>query len=361
MPDEDQDESQKTEDPTQKRLDDAFKKGQVPNSREVTSLLMLVVFALTLIWIMPSIMERAALNMTGFISSAHDFRIDSRTATQISTEVLKSVLFLMVVPVSILILIIYLSSLIQHPILFSPDSFMPKLERISPLKGLKRLFSMRSLMEFIKGVLKITLVAVVGYIVVYPSLNEIMHIQSESIMAMLLLISELATRMMIGVCTFMGVIAVIDFLYQKYEHIKSLKMSKRDLKDEFKQTEGSPEIKAKLREIRNKRAQSRMMQSVPDADVVITNPTHYSIALKYDEEMHQAPMVVAKGMDFVALKIREVAKENDVPIVENPPLARALYASVELEEEVPFKYYEAVAEVIRYIYKLKGKKNKKSA
>ncbi|PIR39129.1 MAG: flagellar biosynthesis protein FlhB [Alphaproteobacteria bacterium CG11_big_fil_rev_8_21_14_0_20_39_49] len=361
MPDEDQDNSQKTEDPTQKRLDDAFKKGQVPHSREVTSLLMLVVFALIMIWMAPSIMERATLNMTRFIGSAHDFHIDSQSITGISTQVLKSVLFLMIVPVSILILIIYVSSMIQHPIVFSHESFMPKLERISLLKGLKRLFSMRSIMEFLKGIFKITLVAVVGYIVVYPSLNEIINVQNESIMATMLLLLQLATKMMIGVCAFMSVIAVIDFLYQKYEHIKSLKMSKRDLKDEFKQTEGSPEVKAKLREIRNKRAQNRMMQNVPDADVVITNPTHYSIALKYDEAVNQAPVVVAKGMDFIALKIKEVAKENNVPIIENAPLARALYASVELEQEVPFKHYEAVAEVIRYIYKLKGKNNKKSA
>jgi flagellar biosynthetic protein FlhB len=356
MPDEDQDESQKTEDPTQKRLDDALKKGQVPNSREVTSVLMLIVFAITLIWLAPSMMKEATFNMVGFIESAHDMRIDSATIKKISVDVLKSVLFIMVAPVAILIIAIYFSSIIQHPIVFSPDSFMPKLERISPLKGLKRLFSMKSFVEFIKGVFKIALVAVVGFIVVYPSMNEIMEVQNKSIMAMLLLLTELTAKMMIGICVFMGVIAVADYLYQQFEHIKSLRMSKRDLKDEYKQTEGSPEIKAKLREIRNKRSQERMMQAVPEADVVITNPTHYSVALKYNEKVNQAPVVVAKGMDFMALKIREIAKENKIPLLENPPLARALYASVELEQEIPFEHYEAVAEVIRYIYKLRGKK-----
>jgi len=358
MPDEDQDESQKTEDPTQKRLDDALKNGQVPNSREVTSLLMLVVFAVTLIWFVPSMMKKATYNLMGFIGSSHEYRLDSNSVQYISVEILKDTLWLMVAPVTILVLAIYLSSIIQHPIVFSAKAFMPKLERISVFKGVKRLFSMRSLFEFLKGVFKISMVGIVGFFVVYSSMAEIINIQSEGMIAMLLLIGKLVTKMMIGVCTLMGIIGVADYLYQKYEHIKSLRMSKRDLKDEFKQTEGSPEIKAKLREIRNKRAQNRMMQAVPDADVVITNPTHYSVALKYDENVSPAPIVVAKGMDLIALKIREVAKENDVPIVENPPLARALYASVELEEEIPFKHYEAVAEVIRYIYKLKGKNNR---
>lgn len=359
MADEDQDDSQKTEDPTQKRLDDALKKGQVANSREVTSFLMLVVFAVTLVWLVPPMMKETLYDLTGFISKPHEYRIDSQSLTEILANVLSSTLFLMIPPIAILVIVIYLSSIIQHPMVFSSDSFMPKMERISPLKGLKRLLSMRSIIEFLKGLLKIALVGIVAYIAISPNLVEIIEIQNESILAMLLLIGKLSSKMMIGICTVMGLIAVGDYLYQQFEHTKSLRMSKRDLKDEYKQTEGSPEIKAKLREIRNKRSQKRMMQAVPKADVVITNPTHYSVALKYDEGISAAPIVVAKGMDLIALKIREVAKENNVPIVENAPLARALYASVELEQEIPFKHYEAVAEVIRYIYKLKGKGAKK--
>ena len=163
-----------------------------------------------------------------------------------------------------------------------------------------------------------------------------------------------SSNILIGVCSLMFLIAALDYLYQRYEYLKSLKMSKRDIKDEFKSTEGSPEIRAKLREIRRERASKRMMAAVPNADVVITNPTHFSVALQYDESK-TAPLVLAKGQDETALRIREVAKEHDIPIVQNPPLARALYQYVEIDEEIPVEHYKAVAEIIRYVYELKGK------
>jgi flagellar biosynthetic protein FlhB len=355
MADEDQDDSQKTEDPSQKRLDDALKKGQVPNSREVTSFTMLFVFALILIWMMPSIMKKTTAHFARFIESPHLMNVDGSSMRDMAIEVLSDSLFIMLTPLSILVLIILLSGAIQHPLIFSADSIMPKLERISPLSGLKRIFSMRTVVEFIKGLAKIIAIGVISFLAVYPELHKLHDIESASIMATLLVLGSMAKNIMIGVCAFMALVAVMDFLYQHFEHMKSLRMSKRDLKDEFKQTEGNPEVKAKLREIRNKRASKRMMAAVPTADVVITNPTHYSVALKYEQAKTEAPVVVAKGMDFVALKIREIAKENNVPIVENPPLARALYSSVELEQEIPLEQYNAVAEVIRYVYKLKGK------
>lgn len=356
MADEDQDDSQKTEDPTQKRLDDALKKGQVPNSREVTSFAMLLVFALSLIWLTPSIFRKTVVNLRPYLESPHLLHLDSVSIITLSTNILVDTLVVMVPPVTLIILIIYISSLIQHPIVLSLSAPAPKLERISLLKGIKRLFSMKSFVEFIKGMFKIVSVAAIAYFSIEPNLGDLIKLPAMEIMAILLLTLKMATKILIGVCVFMGVVAVIDFIYQKYEHIKSMRMSLRDIKDEFKQTEGSPEIKAKLREIRNKRARERMMAAVPDADVVITNPTHYSIALKYDAEISEAPIVVAKGKDLIALKIREIAKENDVPIVENPPLARALFASVDLEQEIPLEHYNAVAEVIRYVYSLKNKK-----
>jgi flagellar biosynthetic protein FlhB len=355
MADEDQDDSQKTEDPSQKRLDDALKKGQVPSSREVTSFMMMLAFAFILVWLMPSIMQKTTHNLTRFIENPHLFNVDSNSIRTIAIDVLSQTLFVMIAPLAIIIAVIYLAGFIQHPIIFSGESLTPKLERISPLKGLKRMFSMRSVIELIKGIIKISVVGIVAYIAIKPDIPLLLQIQSASIMSILLLLAKMTKNMMIGICSLMAFIAIFDFLYQYFEHIKSLRMSKRDMKDEYKQTEGNPEVKAKLREIRNKRASKRMMAAVPNADVVITNPTHYSIALKYEEGKTEAPVVIAKGMDLIALKIREIAKENNIPIVENPPLARALYSSVELEQEVPIEHYNAVAEVIRYVYKLKGK------
>ncbi len=355
---EDQDDSQKTEDPSQRRLDDALKKGQVPNSREVTSFMILLVFAISIVWFSPSIMQKTAFNITKYIESPEDFRMDSNSIMIVFKELSKDVLFAMTIPISITIFMIFLSHLIQHPFVFSPEAATPKLDRISILSGFKRIFSMRSVIELIKGCLKIILVAVVSFIAIRNDLYMLENLPEESISGILLFLAHLISKMMIGICALMGSVAAFDFLYQKFEHMKSLRMSKQDLKEEYKQTEGSPEVKAKLREIRNARASNRMMQKVPKADVVITNPTHYSVALQYDSKISEAPIVVAKGKDLIALKIREIATENKVPIVENPPLARALYSSVELDQEIPLDHYNAVAEVIRYVYKLKGKKMK---
>jgi flagellar biosynthetic protein FlhB len=173
--------------------------------------------------------------------------------------------------------------------------------------------------------------------------------------AILWVLHHLSIKMLIGVCSAMAVIAILDFLYQRFEYLKNLRMSKQDIKDEFKQSEGSPEIKAKLRQMRMERARKRMMAAVPTADVVITNPTHFAVALKYDTAKHAAPHVVAKGQDNVALNIRKLAEENNIPIVQNPPLARALYETTDLDEQVPEEHFKAVAEVIAYVYKLKGK------
>jgi flagellar biosynthetic protein FlhB len=355
MADEDEDDSQKTEDPSQKRLDDALKKGQVASSREVTSFLMLFVFAIILVWQMPSMMKKTMHNLMHFIEAPHEYRLDSVSAAVISREVLTDALFVMVAPLAIIIFVIYLSGFLQHPMVFSAESIMPNLDRISVMKGFGRLFSRKNLVEFLKGIAKISMIGVVAYMAISPDLKLLMQVQSEGVMAILIVLAKLTQNMMIGICSLMALLAALDFVYQYFEHMKSLRMSKKDMKDEYKQTEGSPEIKAKLRELRRKRSSKRMMAAVPTSDVVITNPTHYAVALRYESTKTEAPVVVAKGMDLVALKIREIAKENNVPIVENPPLARALYSSVQLEQEIPLEHYNAVAEVIRYVYQLKGK------
>lgn len=350
------DDSQRTEEPTQKRLDDALKKGQVAFSREVTSFLLLVVLTLIIAWIVPGMMKQTVYSFSKFIASPHSLRIDSDNIQSLSAETLSDLAVIMLIPFVGVIFVILLSAFMQNGLVISFDPLMPKLERISPLKGLKRIFSMKSVIEFIKGLIKITIIAIVAFIAVYPEMSHLYEVFSYSILGIVKFLGTVTSRILIGVCAAMALIAVIDFLYQRFEFTKSMRMSKQDIKDEFKQMEGNPEIKAKLRDIRNQRSRKRMMAAVPEADVVITNPTHYSVALKYAPDIANAPLVVAKGQDFIALKIREIAKEHKIPLVQNPPLARALFASVELDEEIPLEHYNAVAEIIRYVYKLKGRK-----
>lgn len=211
-------------------------------------------------------------------------------------------------------------------------------------------------MEFLKGILKIVIVGYVAFVAVYPELPHIRQLPGSSVEAMLVFLAHLAMRMTIGAAVAMFFIALFDLIFQRFQYFKSLRMSKQELKDEYKQSEGDPVIKQRLRRLRMERAKQRMMAAVPESDVVITNPTHFAVALKYDGAVMKAPTLVAKGKDLVALKIREIAEENEVPVVENPPLARALFASTDIDAEIPFEHYEAVAKIISYVYQLKGKK-----
>ena len=211
-------------------------------------------------------------------------------------------------------------------------------------------------MEFLKGLVKIGIVSWVVVIAVSPQLPNVYQSHMLDTLGILALLSQILTRMLIGVCIALFFIAVLDYLYQRLMFYKQLRMTRHEVKEEMKQTEGNPEIKAKLRSIRMNRARKRMMAAVPQADVVITNPTHFSIALRYDPATMQAPIVVAKGIDEIALIIREVAKEHDIPLFENPPLARALFDSAEIDKEIPVAHYQAVAEVISYVFNLKKKK-----
>jgi flagellar biosynthetic protein FlhB len=252
------------------------------------------------------------------------------------------------------------SGWVQHGPIASVDKIMPKLENLSLLKGLGRLFSLRSIVEFAKGVLKMAIVGSVAFALVAPEIDGITASIELEPAALLHFIWIMSLRLMGGVCAIITVIAGIDYRYQQYEFQKSMRMSKQEIKDEHKQTDGDPMIKGRLRQLRLERARKRMMAAVPEADVVITNPTHFAVALKYDTETMDAPMLTAKGADNIAQRMREVAKEYDIPIVENPPLARAIHAGVEVDQHIPETYYRAVAEVIGYVWRLKGKRSKQT-
>ncbi|MCH7486076.1 MAG: flagellar type III secretion system protein FlhB, partial [Proteobacteria bacterium] len=207
---------------------------------------------------------------------------------------------------------------------------------------------------FLKAIAQIGLVSVVAVGLVAPFLGDLALLPTFEMVQTLDRIHIIAIWLMVGTVMVMTVVAVLDFLYQRYAHLKKMRMTKQDVKDEQKQAEGDPLIRARIRKLRLERAQRRMMAAVPEADVVVTNPTHYAVALKYKMDDMPAPKLVAKGVDFLAQRIREVAEENDVPVVENPPLARALYATVEIDEEVPEEHYKAVAEIIGYVMRLRG-------
>ena len=223
------------------------------------------------------------------------------------------------------------------------------------MAGAKRLFSLKSVVEFLKGVAKITIVGAIATMLMLPSFEGLDQIVRMEIGGAANLLHALVSKLLFGVLAVVTIIAAIDFLYQRFEHMKQMRMSRQEIKDEYKQTEGDPVIKQRLRQVRQERARQRTMAAVPDASVIITNPTHFAVALKYELDDMEAPVLIAKGQDFLALKIREVAEEHDIPIVENPPVARALYANVEVDQEIPQEHFKAVAEIIGYVFRLKGK------
>ena len=301
-------------------------------------------------------MQSTKLLLMPFLSDADSLPTDSARLGELLLKVMFSGLGIISGPLIGAIVAALAASFLQNGFVLSSEPIMPQFSRISPLAGLKRMFSMRSVVELLKGVIKIIIVGYVAFVAVYPELTHIKQLPNSNTEGLLVFLAMLAARMTVGVAIAMFFIALFDLLYQRFQYIKSLRMSRQEIRDEYKQSEGDPMIKQRLRRLRQERANKRMMAEVPKADVIITNPTHFSIALKYDQATMKAPQVIAKGQDNIALKIREVAKENNIPIVENPPLARALFASAEIDQEIPFAHYEAVAKVISYVYQLKGKR-----
>jgi flagellar biosynthetic protein FlhB len=350
-----QDDAQKTEEPTRKRLEDAMERGQVITSREMSSFFMLLSFTLVLGWVAPELFRKAQLILSAFIERPESYATDNQSILNLMTDITLQMGGLLLVPLIACVVAAIAANIAQNRFVFSAEPIIPKLEKISPGKGLDRLFSMKAVAEFSKSFVKIIIVGFVAYLAVSPYFGHIKQLPDISIAGMLAYLFMTAKRMLIGICIVMFFIAIFDYLYQRYEFLKSLRMSKQEIRDEYKQQEGDPQVKARLRQIRVERARKRMMSAVPTADVIVTNPTHYSIALKYDSESMRAPKVIAKGLDNIALRIREIAKENDIPLFENAPLAQALYATVDIDREVPAEHYKAVAEVISYVYRLKGR------
>jgi len=345
----DQDDGQKTEEPTQRRLDEARRKGQVASSREVNHALILAAGALLIGALAPALAGAVAVALRPLLARPHSFALTPADLDRLLAGMLGELVAALLLPALLLVAAALAGGLIQHGPLLSAEPLAPKLERISPLAGARRLFALRSLVEFAKGVLKIALVAAAGVALLWPAAATIVTAAGLEAGALLAVLHGLALRLMAGIALLVGLIALLDSLYQRFEHRKRLRMSRRDLQDEFKQTEGDPIVKARLRSLRMERARRRMMAEVPSATVVVTNPTHIAVALRYEPPAMAAPKLVAKGVGPLAERIREIARAHGVPLVENPPLARALHAAVQLDAEVPPAHYRAVAEVIGFV------------
>ena len=349
---EDSDSTDKTEEPTQKRLEEALKRGDVVKSQEVNTWFVIAGATLVLMAFSSGMGANLTTTMRGLLANSYDIPLDGPALPRLFQKIGGEMIAAIAIPFLLLMLAALCGNLIQHQLVWSFESLAPKLSKISPLAGLKRLFSMQALANFAKGLVKLALVGSVLTALMWPERHRLEGLVRSDLSVMLALVQSLALKLLGTVVAIMAVVAAADYLFQYRQWHERQKMSLREIKEELKQTEGNPAIKGKMRQVRQARQRRRMMAAVPKAAVVITNPTHYAIALQYERGM-EAPVCVAKGVDALALKIREVAGEHAVPVVENPPLARALHATVEIDEAIPPEHYKAVAEVIGYVMKLR--------
>lgn len=349
---EEEDKESKTEEPTERRIEKAIERGDVPKSAEMAVLLSLGVSILCL-------MIGGALGGNGlvsafasFLSRMHSVPVDGLGLRMLAMQGSVLMLQILALPFVLALIAGVAAGLIAHRPIFTSEPLMPKLNRLSPIAGFKRLFGREALIQFVKSLLKFAIVGAVMLIVLWPERGKLAMLATIAPGEMLEVAARTSLKLLAGVFAVFTVVAIADLLYQRFAWRERLKMSREELKQEYKETEGNPEVKAKLKRLRNEVLRRRMMAAVPKASVVITNPTHFAVALKYERGMN-APVLVAKGVDSLALKIREVAAAHEVPIVENPPLARALHAAIDIDDEIPEDHYRAVAEVIGYVMKLR--------
>ena len=348
----DKDDTERSEEPTQKRLDEALERGDVVKSQEVNTWFVLAGATLILLSFSGTMSSGVSTMLGGFIGQAHNIPVDGRGLMGAMTRLGFETIAAVALPFALLVLAAIVGNMVQHRLVWSGEGLKPKLSKISPAAGLKRLFSKVALANFIKGLVKLALLGAVMAVILWPKRNQLDGLVTMDPAVVLLLTRTLSLEVLGAVVAILAIVAAADYLFQYRQWHERQKMSVRELKEEFKQTEGDPAIKAKIRQLRQNRAKKRMMAAVPKASVIITNPTHYAVALQYDRGMN-APLCLAKGLDNIALKIREVAAEHNIPVVENPPLARALHATVEIDQEVPPEHYKAVAEVIGYVMRLR--------
>jgi flagellar biosynthetic protein FlhB len=343
------DAASRTEEPTPRKLQQAREKGDVPKTPDLAPLAALAAGAAVLAIFGGRMAQDLALALMPFLAHPDQYALSggggvavARQAVMAAAPPLLTVMLAAAVAGAA-------GNLVQHGLMFSPSKLKPEFSKVSPAAGFKRTFGPDGLMQFAKSILKLILVAVVAWWALKPHADELQGLVALDPVAMLPFSAEILRRLVFAVAGLMLAIAGFDWFWQRHRFMSRMRMSKEELKEEFKQSDGDPHVKARQRQIRQERARRRMMQAVPTATVVVMNPTHFAVALKYDAEETPAPMCVAKGMDAIALKIREVAEAAGVPVIEDPPLARSLYAAVDIDGIIPPKHYEAVAKVIGFI------------
>lgn len=349
----------KTEKATPKKRQDERKKGNVFLSKDVISVVSLLGIFFVLKILFPSIHSAIKEYVMRFIGYAG--RVKEITPDFVSEISLGFIAAFARIAMPLLLLSVFIAivtTFAQTKMLFSFESLKPKFNRLNPLEGFKKMISLRSAIEIVKGIIKITILIVLIYQYFKSRLIEFPKTLSMDIISSCIYLLDNVMGLVINVSIAFVVISAFDYLYQWWDYERQIKMSKQDIKEEYKQTEGDPQIKGKIKENQRKMAMSRMMQAVPSADVVVRNPTHFAVALKYDIEKDNAPIVVAKGQDELALRIVKVAEQNHVYVIENKPLARAIYASTEINHEIPAEYYGTIAELLVYVYKLNHKEIK---
>ncbi|NIQ00939.1 MAG: flagellar biosynthesis protein FlhB [Nitrospinaceae bacterium] len=347
---------QKTEEPSAKRIQDAEEKGNFAHSREVTSAFVLL--AAILAFAMAGSLSTRQMMGTwhNLFSQAHAVQFNLEDLRKLLEWVMKNS-FTILSPILFSILVGGLiANLVQTGgIRFSLHPLLPRFHKLNPLNGFKRLFSRTALMELFKSIFKVTLISLIAFFTIKGRFDEIPPMMGLSVGQILVFMGKVGLEIMIKVLIAMIFLAFIDYLFQRFTYLRNLRMTKQEVKDERKDTEGNPQIKQRVRNVQMEMMKRRMMAAVPEADVVVTNPTHISVAIQYDQQNFDAPVVVAKGKGVVAEKIRELAREHDIPVVEDKPLARLLYQTVEIGQMIPSNLYKAVAEILAYVYRLKGK------
>jgi len=347
---------EKTEEPTEKKRRESREEGQVAFSKELSSAALLAGIVLTLMASSPLILNAFQELMSNIFSQMVLYEeLSINSLYNLSGEIISTILPAFSPFITVIILVAIFSSIIQVGFQITLKAIVPKFNKISPLTGFKRLFSTQSLAEFLKSMTKMIIVGFVGYITYITKITELNGLFVSTPEAILkynfIAVAEVAGKIVLALIA----IAIFDFLYQRWHHEQQLMMTKQEVKDESKQTEGDPQLKARIRQIQREMSNARMMQEVPKADALIVNPTHFSVAVLYDREVMAAPEVTAKGVDHMALRMRTVARENNVPILERPELARDLYANVEIGEDIPERFYKAVAEILAYVYRIRRK------
>ena len=346
------DDTEQTEDPTPRRLEEAIKRGDVVKSAEVNTWFMLAGGTLMVMIFAAPMATSLEATLRGLLAKSYEIRTDGPALVALAKTLATEVMAAFAIPLALLTLAALAGNVVQHRIVLSTEPIRPQLARISPAAGAARLFSRQALANFAKGLIKLCLFGGVMVALLWPQRHHLSGLVAIDLAVILPFTRTLTMQMLGAVVAILAVIATADYLFQYRQWYERHKMSLREMKEEFRQTEGDPKVKGKLRQMRAARMRKRMMAAVPKASVVIANPTHFAVALHYERGMN-APVCVAKGADLIARRIREVAEAHGVPVVENPPLARALHGTVEIDQEIPPEHYRAVAEIIGYIMRLR--------